>query len=140
MVLFVIILGLLAAIVIPRLGGAPVGRPDATLSRDLALLRDAIDRYAADHGGYPIAAEVSNQLTQYTDARGNFSAVRDGNFPFGPYLRKVPPLPVGAKGGSSGMAAADGAGVGWIYAEATGTVRANTTTERDSAGTLYSNY
>jgi hypothetical protein len=52
----------------------------------------------------------------------------------------VPPLPVGAKKGALSIAAADGAGVGWIYTEATGQIRANTTTEDDARRKLYSDY
>ena len=37
-------------------------------------------------------------------------------------------------------AAAPAIGVGWIYASADGSIRANTTAEADDAGTLYSSY
>ena len=39
----------------------------------------------------------------------------------------MPPLPVGDKKGNTGIAAADAAGVGWIYAEARGLIRPNLT-------------
>ena len=57
---------------------------------------------------------------------------------YGPYLRSIPPLPVGAKQGSTSIAAtADGNDVGWVYTEASGTIKANTTTEKDDADRLY---
>ncbi len=142
MMLVVVIIGLVAAIAIPRLSRGAAGASDSALSGNLAVLRDAIDRYSTEHGGaFPTAANVANQLTQYTDASGNASATKDGNFAYGPYVRKIPALPVGAKKGATGMAASDGAGVGWIYTESTGDIRANTTaSEKDSSGMLYSNY
>ena len=59
---------------------------------------------------------------------------------FGPYLRAIPVLPVGAANGAIGIAAAAGAGVGWVYDETIGDIHAATTTETDAAGVLYSTY
>ena len=120
----------------PRAGAA-----DSALAGDLAVLRNAIDLYATEHvGAFPTEADIANQLTQYTDAAGDAQAARDATHIYGPYLRKVPPVPVGARKGGTGIAAADAAGVGWIYTAATGDIHANTTTEADAAGTLYKDY
>ncbi len=106
------------------------------------MLRNAIDLYAAEHQGtYPAAATFSAQLTQYTDSFGATAAAKDSTHIYGPYLRSVPPLPVGTKKSSTGVAAADADGVGWIYTAATGAIAANTTaTEKDDANKLYSDY
>jgi hypothetical protein len=79
-------------------------------------------------------------MTQYTDAQGTVSATPSTTAIYGPYLRAIPPLPLGANKGETGVAAAAGAGVGWIYNAATGTITANTTTEADATGKLYSAY
>lgn len=141
LVIVIVILGIIAAVAIPRLSRGSAGAADSALAGDLAVLRGAIDLYAAEHGGmFPTDAAAAAQLTTYTDAAGNAQAGKDATHIYGPYLRKVPPLPVGARKGSTGMASVGGAGVGWIYVAATGGIRANTTTEADESGTLYKDY
>jgi prepilin-type N-terminal cleavage/methylation domain-containing protein len=142
LVVVVVIVGIIAAIAIPRMSRGAAGAADAALSGNLAVLRNAIDLYAAEHdGNFPAASKVEDQLTKYTNSLGEVSAGGDANHIYGPYLRKVPPLPVGAKKGSTGIAASDGAGVGWIYTASTGSIRANTTaSEKDASGKLYSAY
>jgi general secretion pathway protein G len=138
LVIVVMILAIVAAIAIPRLSRGSDGAADATLAGDLAVLRQAIDHYAAEHGGaLPAEANIVAQLTTYTGVLGNPQAGRDATHIYGPYLRKVPPLPVGARKGATGIAAGDAADVGWIYSESTGNIRANTTNEIDSGGRLY---
>ena len=126
---------------IPRLSRGSAGAADSALSGNLAVLRNAIDLYAAEHlGSFPTAANIQNALLQYSDASGNLSATKDTTYIYGPYIRKLPPLPVGTRKGQTGIAAADGNTVGWIYTAATGDIRANTTTETDASGKLYSAY
>lgn len=141
LVIVVVIIGIIGAIAIPRMSRGATGAADSALAGNLAVLRNAIDLYQTEHGGeYPSAAEIVDQLTTFTDDTGADSATKDATHIFGPYLRAVPTLPVGPKKGASGIAAADGAGIGWIYTAATGEIRANTTTEEDARGKLYSAY
>ena len=141
LVVVVVIVGIIAAIAIPRMSRGSAGASDSALSGNLAVLRNAIDLYAAEHGGdFPDAAKITDQLTKYTDAAGAAVAAKDSTHYFGPYIRKVPPLPVGAKKGSTGIAAADGDGVGWIYTAGSGEIHANTTTEKDASEKLYKDY
>ena len=141
-VIVVAIIAILAAIGIPRMSRGSKGAGDSALSGDLAVLRNAIDLYAAEHGGtFPTAANITNQLTQYTDVLGTtVSATKTTTCIYGPYVRSVPPLPVGAKKGQNEISDIDGAGVGWLYTESSGTIKANTTAEEDDAGKLYSAY
>jgi len=142
LVVVVVIIGIIAAVAIPRMSRGSAGAADAALSGNLAVLRNAIDMYSAEHNGsFPTAANATNALTQYTDAAGDISATRDTTHIYGPYVRKVPPLPIGAAKGNTGIAAATGDGVGWIYTATTGDIRANTTaTEKDATDKLYSDY
>jgi prepilin-type N-terminal cleavage/methylation domain-containing protein len=141
LVIVVVIVGILAAIAIPRLSRATAGAADSSLQGSLSVMRKAIDHYSSEHGGaYPTAANFATAMTQYTDSQGTISATPTATCIYGPYLRSIPPLPLGASKGDSGVAAADGAGVGWIYTAATGTISANTTTEADATGKLYSAY
>jgi prepilin-type N-terminal cleavage/methylation domain-containing protein len=141
LLLVVVIIGIIAAIAIPRLSRGAAGAADAALSGNLAVLREAIDRYSAEHvGAYPAVATFQAQVTQYTNEAGATSATRTTVYIYGPYIRTIPPLPVGTRKGQSGVAAADGPTIGWIYTQVSGDIRANTTTEADVTGKLYSTY
>jgi hypothetical protein len=74
------------------------------LRQSVVELRRAVASYQADHGFYPGAsgdfnhrgdpAVFARQLSQYTDARGEPSPVRDEAHHFGPYLKSIPAEPV----------------------------------------------
>ena len=65
---------------------------------------------------------------------------KDTSHIYGPYIRTIPNQPVGANKGQNGIAILTGPTVGWLYVVATGAISANTTTETDDAGALYSSY
>jgi len=141
LVIVVVIIGIIAAIAIPRMSRGAAGASDSSLEANLKVLRSAIDLYETEHGKLPTAANIVTQLTQFTDEAGTVSATKTTTAIFGPYIRAIPSLPVGAKKGSSGIAAADAAGIGWIYDAAAGTIRANTVaTEVDVRGRRYDQY
>jgi prepilin-type N-terminal cleavage/methylation domain-containing protein len=139
-VIVVAIIAILAAIGIPRMSRGAKGANDSALTGDLSTLRNAIDLYGAEHSGiYP--TDPNSQLVKYTDASGSVNATKTTTYIYGPYVRTIPPLPVGAKKGKTGIATADGANVGWIYDATEGKVKANTTdTEKDDAGKAYNAY
>ena len=143
LVIVVVIVGIIAAIAIPRMSRGAAGASDSALKGNLAVLRSAIDLYAAEHGGtYPTVADFVDQLTTYSNAAGtSTSATQTTTCFYGPYLRSVPTLPVGAKKGESGVAAATADGIGWIYTAASGTIKSNTTdSEVDAAGDKWNTY
>lgn len=135
LVIVVVIVGLLAAIAIPRFSRGASGASDSALSGDLAVLRNAIEMYAAEHNGtYPLAATIEAQLTQYSKLDGTTSAAKDPDYPYGPYLHAIPALKVGANAGKNGVKAAtavptasDGTDDGWLYIQTTGQIFANDT-------------
>lgn len=140
LVIVIVILGIIAAIAVPRMSRGATGAADSALTSNLAVLRNAIGLYEAEHqGSFPLVAKFAEQLGQYTDASGSVSATRTGEFIFGPYLRAVPPQPVGNRRGQTGVAGADAATIGWIYNETTGVIRANAT-GTDARGVNYSDY
>jgi prepilin-type N-terminal cleavage/methylation domain-containing protein len=142
LVVVVVILGIIAAVAIPRLSRGSAGAAETALSGDLAVLRNAVELYSAEHGGaFPPVTTVADQLTRYTDDQGNVNATKDTTYIYGPYLVKVPPLPVGVRKNATKIAEADANDVGWIYNETTGHIRANCTdTEKDARGTLFKDY
>lgn len=142
LVIAVAIIAIIAAIGIPRLSRGTKGAADSALSQNLSLLRNAIDIYAAEHGNtYPTVADCNEQLTKYTDASGNTNDTKTTTYFYGPYLRSIPPLPVGAQKGKSGIDSADGTNVGWIYNATEGSIKANTEDdELDESGKAYNVY
>jgi len=149
LVIVVVIIGILAAIAIPRISRATSGATDSALSGDVAVLRNALDLFSTEHGGtFPAVATIDAQLTQYTDASGSPSATKDATHIYGPYLRKTPPLPMGPTGykGSTtyvdGSSGTPGTSPGaWFYNPSTGTISANLdATQVDASGKAYSSY
>lgn len=141
LVIVVVIIGIIAAIAIPRLSRGAAGAGDSSLKGDLKVLRTAIDAYAAEHGGvYPTLLQIqSSNLTAYTDDQGGVSVAKDATHIYGPYLRTVPALPIGANKGNSGIDSTASAGTGWIYNSTTGAINANAT-ESDAQGNAYAGY
>jgi prepilin-type N-terminal cleavage/methylation domain-containing protein len=129
-----VILGLVAAIAIPRLSRGSQGSAEAATARDIQVLQKAIDLYAAEHNGtFPNSAMIAEQLIQYTDASGAMSKTKSATFSYGPYLRRVPPLPAGPHKGNSNISTTAGVGVGWIYDPTEGTISPNNATPPISA-------
>lgn len=147
LVIVIVIIGVIAAIAVPRLSRGAKGARDSALRGNLAVLRNSIDLYAAEHGGdFPAAGTFVVQLTTFTDEAGDDAAAKDATHIFGPYLKAAPPLPVAGVGttggaiGDTGVAAADAAGIGWLYVDTTGEISANTGTAADDSGTDYADY
>lgn len=142
LVIVVVILGIIGAIAIPRMSRGAEGAKDSALISDLAVLRSAIDLYQTEHEGlFPTDEDIVAQLTTYTDISGDDSSSKTGAYIYGPYIRTIPALKVGSNRGNSGIAAADAAGIGWIYDETTGAIRANLPdTDVDATGVQYNDY
>ena len=134
MVIVIVILAFVAAIAIPRLSRGSQGSVEAALARDVQVMQKAIDLYAADHSNvFPDPAMIADQLTLYTDHAGASAKGKTARYSFGPYLRRIPPVPSGPNRGSSNISTAPGIGVGWIYDPAEGTIVPNTTAPPTSA-------
>ena len=142
LVIVVVIIGIIAAIAVPRMSRGSGGAAEKALASNLAVFRNAIDLYSAEHNGaFPTVPNIDAQLTQYSSLAGATQATKDTTYVYGPYVRKISSIPVGTKVGNSGIAAADGAGVGWIYNQTTGAITANAgAAETDSEGTKFIDY
>lgn len=116
LVVVVIIIGLLAAIAVPRFGKASVQASEATLQADLKTLRTAIDLYTIEHNdewpalrgagdgiGPQNGEAFKRHLTWYTDEGHDAVQTPDATHYLGPYLERIPPLPVGARAGQSAV-------------------------------------
>jgi len=122
----VVILGILAAIVIPQFTQASTEAKTNSLASDLQTLRSQIELYKVQHNDVPpTLAGFPTQMIYCTDITGATAAtpskVRVDPYNFGPYLERVPENPFN---GSATLAAAAADGVGWAYTAATGEIRA----------------
>ncbi len=123
----VVILGILAAIVIPQFSEASTEAKLNSSMSSLQTLRSQISLYKIQHNDNPPChgtfdeATFKDRLEQYSDAAGNTSDSKDAenNIIYGPYVQSIPRNPWN---NSSSVAAADGAGVGWVYVEGTGNI------------------
>lgn len=127
LLIVVVILGLLAAIVVPQFNGASAEAKEAALSQDLSAIRKAISLYRVQHEEQypgPDAAAIVEQLTMSTDASGDTSGDK-----YGPYFRG--PWPVNHINGLSTitvvatMPGAPNGSTGWYYATSNGELRPN---------------
>ena len=137
LIIVVVIIGLLAAIAIPRFSRGAANTNVTAFAGDMAVLRNALELYAVEHGGlYPKTASFEEELTQFTKEDRSVSADKSAGFNLGPYLVAVPDLKVGDNKGGNGVAATVGtptaasatAGVGWLYEESTGRIWPNDAT------------
>ncbi|MEM9294530.1 MAG: prepilin-type N-terminal cleavage/methylation domain-containing protein [Planctomycetota bacterium] len=118
----VVILGILAAIVIPQFSSASDAAKTGNLETQLRQLRSQITLYSNQHNGdYPDIITDWTELTQFTDIDGNTNATQTAVFAYGPYLMEEPTNPFT---NSSTAAAAHNTANGWVYTIADGTVRA----------------
>jgi prepilin-type N-terminal cleavage/methylation domain-containing protein len=156
LVIVVVIIGIIAAIAVPRMSRGSQGAADSALSGNLSVLRNAVDLYQTEHQAYPANGSsdgftvFERQLTKFTDNAGasNTGGTKDSAHPFGPYLRRIPPLPVGGtrKGSTTVRVAPDGeapgtSSDGWIYYPTTGEIKANLPdSELDGKDVAYNKY
>ena len=119
LVIVIVVIGIVAAIAVPRLTRGATQAGAAALRSDLATLNRAVELYRAEHEGRaPTATHIGLQLTNYSNAAGNaLSATADpGNgIVFGPYLREIPAIQIGPNKGATRFAAVPGDDIAWLY-------------------------
>jgi len=112
----VIILGILAAIVIPQFTNASTDARKASLVSQLQTLRSQIQLFKLQHNDIlpDLVANQWAQMMSKTDLTGAVNTAAAGIF--GPYLESQPINPLN---GFKLVALAPGAGVGWTYSNVT---------------------
>ena len=132
----VIILGILAAIVIPQFTEASGEARVSNLMTNLQTIRSQLLLYKTQHietypGSTTDATLFGKQLTQYSDSAGAVSATPDTSHPYGPYLQSVPKNPISLLNAVAVVNSASTAFTnpstdgGWWFNMATGEFRAN---------------
>ncbi len=122
----VVILGILAAIVIPQFTNASESAKASSLTTQLSTIRAQLELAQIQHQGeYPNLSANWDFLTTVTDpmsdASGNYTAADSDTDDVGPYLQQPPVNPFENSATVSGTAAA---GVGWVYNQSTGQITA----------------
>ena len=117
LLIVVVILGILAAVVVPQFSDASADTQLSSLTTNLKRIRGQIELYKLEHNGmYPKGSKFTKQMTEGTDIDG------DPGTDFGPYLQRIPNNPYNnddkVKSGLDGNS-------GWYYNETTGDFRAN---------------
>ncbi|HEY8665966.1 MAG TPA: type II secretion system protein [Tepidisphaeraceae bacterium] len=122
----VIILGILAAIVIPQFTNASTDARQNSLSSTLQTVRSQIELYKLQHNDtMPLLITTTpawSVFTGKTKADGTVGAT--AAFVFGPYMQNAPVNPLN---GLNTVDTAAAAGVGWVYDESTGVIHATNT-------------
>lgn len=116
----VVILGILAAIIIPQFTSAAEDSKLSNLMSNLQSLRAQLELYKMHHNeAYP--TNINTQLTGKTDSDGTINA----SGVYGPYLYIFPANPF-VDDPVEGVKTGGGAGEGWDYNSTTGVFLANT--------------
>lgn len=118
----VIVLGILAAIVVPQFSNASEESNLSSLKTNLQIIRGQLQLYKIQHNEtWPTLDTLTDQLTKNTKIDGSVGPATAG-FNLGPYLQSIPVNPytntntvgTGAVGSSA-----------WYYDQTTGEFRAN---------------
>lgn len=157
LLIVVVLLGILAAIVIPAVANSTTSAKQSALASDLQLLRRFILIYESQHlevaPGYPngdIAAAPSEQsfvehATLSSNANSQSAPIGTPGFNRGPYLQKIPVNPFNGKttvqmlGNDEAFPADTDDSHGWIYKAATSEIRPDNT-GLDQSGKRYYDY
>ena len=124
LVIVVVIIGIIAAIAIPRFGSAAQNSQTASIKGSLKILMSAADVYAAEHDGLSPAsnpdgsldANAVNMAARLTANSTAAGATVGPSLPFGPYIRAFPHNPANQRDSFRIDGAPAGANTdGWRY-------------------------
>jgi general secretion pathway protein G len=119
----VIVLGILAAIVVPQFTDASTDAKLSALKTNLQIVRGQIQLYRVQHNETnPALDTFTDQMTKASKADGTTAAPGTAGFNLGPYLQSIPNNPyTGANTvGNGAVGSSD-----WFYNATTGEFKAN---------------
>ncbi len=146
----VVILGILAAIVIPQFTNASTEARESSLSSDLQAIRGQIELYKIEHLGDALpgagTATFIEALTGPTDIQGAVVAVGTAGAK-GPYMAKIPSNPFSIADPATNLvrveAGASTAGADthhWVFNSDTGAFQADDAEVNPTTGEAHSTY
>lgn len=124
----IVVLGILAAIVVPQFSDASTDAKLSSLKTNLQTVRAQIELYKIQHvdgsgvENYPTFANFVDQMTKASKADGSTADIGTSGFNLGPYLQAIPDNPYTGSNtvGTGGVGTSD-----WYYDQSTGVFRAN---------------
>lgn len=145
----IVILGILAAIVVPQFTDASTDAKESSLKTNLQTIRGQIALYKLQHddtlpsaaagSGPPYAAtSFEAQMTLASKPNGQTAAIGTSGFDLGPYLQSIPNNPF-TNTNTVGTSSATAGTTGWVYDNTTGQFRANNA-GTDSDGVAFTSY
>jgi general secretion pathway protein G len=124
LLIVVVILGILAAVVVPQFTDASSDAKLSALQTNLQTILGQLQLYKLQHNEtWPALATFTAQMTQASKADGTTAAPGTAGFPYGPYLLSSIPNNPYTGTNTVGDGAADSSA--WYYDEDTGVFRAN---------------
>ena len=125
----VIILGILAAIVIPQFTNASQDARKSNLASQVQTLKSQIELYKLQHHDAPPQLQTNwDQFTKCTNDSGTVSTAANPVLPdpttgyqYGPYMQTTPTNPLTASSAVAALNAPDGSH-GWTFDTVTGTI------------------
>ena len=141
-----VILGIMAALVLPAYSNATATAKSSALKEDIRLLRAQIALYTTQHRNVPpVGNDFIEQMTGYSDAMGQTSDDADSQYKFGPYLHQMPVNPLNDSaalrvvGGNDSFPDEPEGTEGWVYQPSSGRIAPNVAGE-DVEGLAYFDY
>jgi prepilin-type N-terminal cleavage/methylation domain-containing protein len=122
LVVVVMILGILAAVAAPKLLGTSSAAADNGIKQTLAIVRDAIERYAAEHGG-----DLPGELETEADLKADLAPYLRGTFPTCPVAGNNNAVKVTTDPGAIEGIAGNAQPQSWHYSSDDGTFIVNST-------------
>lgn len=126
----VVILGILAAIVIPQFTNASEAAKASSVLSQLQTLRSQVELYKNQHNNeYPTSDGTLSgtwdwtKMTNKTDINGNVGTTA-GTHIYGPYMQQAPKNPFVASSATTTMGTATDGTAGWVLNTTTGVIRA----------------
>jgi prepilin-type N-terminal cleavage/methylation domain-containing protein len=153
----VTILGILAAVILPTLGGHTANARESSAKDSLNTMRTQIEFYKMDHDGVPpgyvngVGAPTATLVLQFTGTTmaiglASPNKVPSAPFIYGPYVKKLPKNPynnlptiIFVDEATAFADAVDGTSSGWLYKKETGEFKINWT-GTDSGGIKFYDY
>jgi general secretion pathway protein G len=150
----VVILGILAAVVIPLASGSVISSQESSLGMDLQLIKRFVLIYKVHHleiapgypsgpGSTPTEQAFVNQATLVSNDNGQTAAIGTSGYERGPYMQMIPMNPMNKLktiqmlGDGEAFPANGDNSHGWIYKASTGEIRADTTGTDDNGKKYY---
>ncbi|MCX5661740.1 MAG: prepilin-type N-terminal cleavage/methylation domain-containing protein [Planctomycetota bacterium] len=132
----VVILGILAAIVIPQFTNASESAKSSSLVSQLQTIRSQLELYQVQHNGsYPTLAQLWGNMTTKTNSDGSTT----GTPTLGPYLQQSPTNALQGVSAVVVSTATPTATTGWLYDASTGSIKAAVPAAKFTALGLSSN-